>query len=201
LNRQDPVVDRIVTHLARVAADGVPHAVRAAAKTFIADSLAVGIAGVKAPWRAEVLDMACAAGSVAEASVWGSGERLPLAQAATVNAYQVHCQEFDCVHEGAVVHPMAAVLACGLGWAERAGSVSGERLIRAVVAGVDVAVTLGLCSRAPMRFFRPCPAVPALCRRGVPAAGRGRPRRFHAAGTCRTRHDHPRPPLHGALER
>src|SRR6185312_17271317 len=27
--------------------------------------------------------------------------------------------------------------------------------IRAVVAGVDVAVTLGLCSRAPMRFFRP----------------------------------------------
>src|SRR5204863_3085970 len=33
--------------------------------------------------------------------------------------------------------------------------VAGERLIRAVVAGVDVAVTLGLCSRAPMRFFRP----------------------------------------------
>jgi 2-methylcitrate dehydratase PrpD len=50
---------------------------------------------------------------------------------------------------------MAAVLACALGWAEREGGVSGEKLICAVIAGVDVAVTLGLCSRAPMRFFRP----------------------------------------------
>jgi 2-methylcitrate dehydratase PrpD len=50
---------------------------------------------------------------------------------------------------------MAAVLACALGWAEKYGGVSGERLIRAVIAGVDVAATLGLCSRAPMRFFRP----------------------------------------------
>jgi aconitate decarboxylase len=72
-----------------------------------------------------------------------------------VNAFQVHSQEFDPVHEGAVVHAMAAALACALGWAEHYGGVCGEQLIRAVIAGVDVAVTLGLCSRAPMRFFRP----------------------------------------------
>ena len=99
--------------------------------------------------------MAAASGSIAEATVWGTGERLPLAAAAMVNAYQVHAQEFDCVHEGAVVHPMAAILPSLLGWAERSGGISGEKLIRAVVLGVDVAVTLGLCSRAPMRFFRP----------------------------------------------
>src|SRR5437762_7174383 len=72
-----------------------------------------------------------------------------------VNAYQIHSQEFDSVHEGAVVHPMAAILPSVLGWAERAGDISGDRLLRAVIAGVDVAATLGLCSRAPMRFFRP----------------------------------------------
>jgi 2-methylcitrate dehydratase PrpD len=72
-----------------------------------------------------------------------------------VNAFQVHAQEFDPVHEPAVVHPLAAVLAGALGWAERYGGVPGEALTRAVVAGADVAVTLGLCSRAPMRFFRP----------------------------------------------
>jgi 2-methylcitrate dehydratase PrpD len=99
--------------------------------------------------------MARASGGAAEATVWGSGEKLPLAQAAMVNAYQIHSQEFDCVHEGAVVHPMAAILPCLLGWAEREGGVSGEGLIRAVIAGVDVAVNLGLSSRAPMRFFRP----------------------------------------------
>ena len=66
------------------------------------------------------------------------------------------------VHEGAVVHAMSAVLPALLGWAERAkennGGISGERLLRAVIAGIDVAVTLGLCSRAPMRFFRPSTA-------------------------------------------
>jgi len=151
----DGVVDKIVTHLTRIAAGEVPEAARAAAKTFVADTLGVGIAGVAAPWRREVLDMARASGGAAEATVWGSDEKLPLAQTAMVNAYQVHSQEFDCVHEGAVVHPMAAILPCLLGWAEREGGVSGEGLIRAIIGGVDVAVNLGLSSRAPMRFFRP----------------------------------------------
>ena len=149
----DPVVDKIVAHLARVAADGVPDVTSAAAKTFIADALAVGIAGAQAPWRAQVLDMA--RGGPEEAKVWGGGGRLPLAAAAMVNAFQVHSQEFDPVHEGAVVHPLAAVLACTLGWAEKYGGATGETLIRAVIAGADVAVNLGLSSRAPMRFFRP----------------------------------------------
>jgi aconitate decarboxylase len=150
----DPVVDKIVTHVARVAAGELPASARAAAKAFVADSLGVGIAGAAAPWRPEVLDMAAGSGG-GPASVWGTGERLPVAAAAMVNAYQMHALEFDCVHEGAVVHAMSAVLPCLLGWAERQGGVSGESLLRAVIAGIDVAVTLGLCSRAPMRFFRP----------------------------------------------
>src|SRR5271155_2046289 len=152
---QAPVVDKIVAHIARVAAGELPEATRRAAKVFIADSLGVGIAGAAAPWRREVLDMAMASGGAPQASVWGAGERLPLAAAAMLNAYQMHALEFDCVHEGAVVHALSAVLPCLLGWAERAGGIPGERLLRAVVAGVDVAVSLGLCSRAPMRFFRP----------------------------------------------
>ena len=149
----DPVVDKIVAHLASITTGGVPDQVSAAAKIFIADTLAVGAAGAQAPWRAQVLDTA--RGGRQEATVWGGGGRISLAAAAMVNAFQVHAQEFDPVHEAAVVHPLAAVLACALGWAETYGGVSGESLIRAIVAGVDVAVTLGLCSRAPMRFFRP----------------------------------------------
>jgi aconitate decarboxylase len=152
---RDPIVDKIALHVARVAAGDLPDAARDAAKIFIADSLGVGIAGAAAPWRREVLDMAAASGGHPEATVWGSGERLPLAGAVMVNGYQMHALEFDCVHEGAVVHAMSAILPALLGWAEREGNVPGEKLIRAVIAGVDVGVTLGLCSRAPMRFFRP----------------------------------------------
>src|SRR5262245_33392414 len=96
----DPIVDKIIAHLRRVASGALPDDVPAEAKTFIADSLGVGIAGAEAPWRREVLDMAAAAGGAAEATVWGTGERLPLAAAAMVNGYQMHALEFDCVHEG-----------------------------------------------------------------------------------------------------
>jgi len=155
---QDPVVDKIVAHVDRVSEHGVPETVRSAAKTFTADTLAVGIAGSRTPWRGEILDMLAGIGGAPEVTVFGSGEKLPLVHAAMLNAYQIHGQEFDCVHEAAVVHPMAVVLPVLLGWAEREGGVSGARLIRAVVAAVDVAATLGLCSRVPMRFFRPANA-------------------------------------------
>jgi aconitate decarboxylase len=155
---QDAVVDKIVAHVERVGARGVPADARSAAKAFIADTLAVGVAGASAPWRGEILDMLAGIGGTAEATVFGSGERLPLIHTAMLNAYQIHSQEFDCVHEAAVVHPMAAVLPALLGWAERQGGVSGARILRGVVVAVDVAATLGLCSRAPMRFFRPANA-------------------------------------------
>jgi len=49
---RDPAVDKIVAHVERVGAHGVPDAVRQAAKAFIADTLGVGVAGVRTPWRA-----------------------------------------------------------------------------------------------------------------------------------------------------
>src|SRR5215831_12423723 len=155
---QDPVLDRIISHVERVGAHGVPTVARSAARAFIADTFAVGIGGSAAPWRGEILDMLTGIGGAGESTVFGTGERLPLIHAAMLNAYQIHAQEYDCVHERAVVHPMAAVLPTLLGWAERAGGVSGAQLIRATVVAVDVAATLGLCSRAPMRFFRPANA-------------------------------------------
>src|SRR5215469_8764268 len=128
---QDPVIVRIASHVERVGMHGVPAAARFAAISFIADTLAVGIAGLAAPWRREILDMLTGIGGADESTVFGSGERLPLMHAAMLNAYQIHSQEFDCVHEDAVVHPMAAVLPALLGWAEREGGVSGALLIRA----------------------------------------------------------------------
>jgi aconitate decarboxylase len=152
----DPVVDRITAHAIRVSNEGIPKHAAERAKAFIVDSLAVGAAGALTPWQPQVLEVA--AGGPPEATVFGTAHRLPLAQAAMVNGFQMHGQEYDCVHEGAVVHPMATVLPALLGPAERGGTVSGERLLRAAVAAVDVAINLGLCSRAPMRFFRPANA-------------------------------------------
>lgn len=135
-----------------------------AAKTFILDGIGVGIAGSAGPWVEPLIDSLAAQGQGDDARVWVRGARLPASAAAMANAYQMHNSEFDCVHEGAVVHAMTVPLAAIMAYAERTSVVSGtnvvdgKALITAAVLGVDVAAHLGVASKAPLRFFRPATA-------------------------------------------
>lgn len=143
---------------------------RGAAKTFLHDTLCVGAAGARAPLADAVLDAAIRWGQGPACGVLGRpGVRLPQASAAFVNAFQIHAQEFDCVHERAVVHPMATVGAVILSEVDQASAddrpVSGERLLVALVAGVEVAATLGLCATTPLKFFRPATAESSVASR------------------------------------
>ncbi len=150
----------VLQHASTLKADRIPEPVMRAAAIFLHDSLAVGIAGSRAPHADQI---------VAAAEGWGRsdhgstllgrpGIRLPAPQAAFVNAFQIHNQEFDCVHEAAVVHPLATLVAALLTEAERSGPYDGERFLTALVAGVDVACCLGLAATTPLRFFRPATA-------------------------------------------
>ena len=132
---------------------------RQAARTFLHDTLCVGAAGARAPNADAVLKVARTWGDGGPCSVLGRpGLRLPAGSAAFVNAFQIHCQEFDCVHEPAVLHPLATVLAALRAESERSGPYSGPAFLTALVAGVDIAVALGLAATAPLRFFRPATA-------------------------------------------
>lgn len=138
-------------------ADLSPNAV-AQAKVFILDSLGVGIAGSSVPHAEALLAIASGWGDRHGVPAWGHARRLPAAGAAFLNAWQMHNQEFDCLHEGAVVHAMASVLPAALAVAEGHENISGNDLIVAVAVGCDIAATLGLAARAGMRFFRPATA-------------------------------------------
>jgi len=134
-----------------------PEAVQAA-KVFILDSIGVGIAGASASGADGLLAVAAGWGSGQEAQVWGRAVRLSAPSAAFLNAWQMHNQEFDALHEGAVVHALASVLPASLAAAERCGGIDGRGLITAVAIGTDIAAGLGLASRAGFRFFRPATA-------------------------------------------
>jgi len=141
----------------------VDAAARGAAKTFLHDTLCVGAAGARAPLADPVLVAARRWGQGEACGVLGRpGVTLPQPSAAFVNAFQIHAQEFDCVHEPAVVHPMATVGAVILSEAAQASfdsdPVSGEQLLTALVAGVEVAASLGVCATSPLKFFRPATA-------------------------------------------
>jgi 2-methylcitrate dehydratase PrpD len=135
----------------------LPDAIRERAAVYILDSLGVGIAGSSVEGGQGLLRVASGWGGPS-ASVWGRKERLAAPAAAFINAWQMHNQEYDCLHEGAVVHAMASVLPAALATAETCGRVSGTDLMVAVAVGVDIAAGLGLASRAGFRFFRPATA-------------------------------------------
>ncbi|MPS67955.1 MAG: MmgE/PrpD family protein [Novosphingobium sp.] len=149
----------LIDHALSLRWEAIPGAARERASVFLHDSLAVGVAGRNAAHADGVLEMAKGWGEGGAAGVLGRpGLRLPAASAAFVNAFQIHGQEYDCVHEPAVLHPMATVLAALLAEAERGAPVSGEQFLTAIVAGVDVAVTLGIAAPDALRFFRPATA-------------------------------------------
>jgi 2-methylcitrate dehydratase PrpD len=153
--------ERFARHVLETPSAVIPVSARAAARTFILDTIGVGIAGARAAHADDVLRAARrwgVAGVGGAGHVLGRRERLPAPSAAFVNGFQIHCQEYDCVHEGAVVHPMATIFAALGAEAERLGHVSGKRFADAVVLSVDVAAGLGLAAHAPIRFFRPANA-------------------------------------------
>lgn len=134
-------------------ADLPPEAVQRA-KVYVLDSLGVGIAGSSVDGGLGLLRVASGWGGPA-AAAWGRSAHLSAPAAAFVNAWQMHNQEYDCLHEAAVVHAMATVLPAALAAAEQRGGVSGAELITAIAVGADIAAGLGLASRAGFRFFRP----------------------------------------------
>lgn len=156
-------LDRLIDHALGAPATLASSAARMAARTFLLDTLAVGIAGTRVPDRAALIAAVAGGCDGGEGTrLLGDGRRLPAAAAALVNAWQIHNQEFDCVHEGAVVHPMAVVGGVLLAVAEREALrgrvVPGAAFADAMIVAVDVAATVGLCAREPMRFFRPAMA-------------------------------------------
>ncbi len=159
-----PVARRLIDHALGLDGTAIPASARAAAACFTEDSLLVGLSGACLPERDRLLAaLGSALGTDSGARVLGSARRLPTANAALVNGFQIHGQEFDCVHEPAVVHPMAVVVASLLAYADQntqpgvtdARPVSGSAWIEAVIVAVDCATVLGMMARRPMRFFRP----------------------------------------------
>ncbi|OYY77663.1 MAG: MmgE/PrpD [Sphingomonas sp. 28-62-20] len=136
----------------------LPPETRADAARLLADTLAVGAAGSTAPGAAGVLAAAMGWGAGEDARLIGSSGRLPAASAAFVNAFRIHCLEWDAVHEPAVVHALSVVTAALGASIDRMGGCDPETALAGLAVGVDVASGLGIAATSPLKFFRPATA-------------------------------------------
>ncbi len=135
----------------------LPEQARQSAATFLLDTIGVGIAGSATPEAQQVAQATKLWGAGDAGHALGSGHALPTASAAYLNSFQIHCQEFDCLHEPATVHAMAVVGGALLAVGE-ARNFTRDQLLLGVAVGVDIAATLGLAASGPLRFFRPATA-------------------------------------------
>jgi 2-methylcitrate dehydratase PrpD len=151
---------RFADHALAVEAASLRPAAVAAVKAFTMDTIGVGVGGAASLYAAAVARVAESWGPPRAgngAHVWARGLALPAEHAAFVNAFQAHCQEFDCVHEQAVVHAFTVVVPVLLAEAE-ARNLPGPDYVAACVAGVDIAAGLGVAATSQIRFFRPANA-------------------------------------------
>jgi 2-methylcitrate dehydratase PrpD len=136
----------------------LPPEVTAAARRLLGDTLAAGVAGSTAPGADGVLAAALGWGRGDDCRVIARTQRLPAPAAAFVNGFQIHCLEWDAVHEPAVVHAMSVVTATLLAVIDRRGGCAVGEALEALCVGVDIAAGLGLAATSGLTFFRPATA-------------------------------------------
>lgn len=114
---------------------------------------AVGVmqaASALSPEAQPFLALASESGGRAEASVLGTGARVPAPLAAFANGALAHALDYEDGFDGAPVHPNASLVPAVLALAESEGSVSGHALLESIAIGCDVSCRLALSLRRPL---------------------------------------------------
>lgn len=155
-------IETFADHVIATPIEAIPAEAIRAAKTFLLDSLGVGVAGTRADYVDEWIGGYRAVAQGPGGRIWGLGGSLPTPAAAAINGFLVHNSEYDCVHEGAVLHPMATLLAVLMAEMEARAAAGrptdGRALLRAIVLGVDVSTSIGNAVTTGLKFFRPATA-------------------------------------------
>ena len=138
---------QIASYLARTGYDALDDDALRATKEHILYTLGTILAGSSAPGIKQALAGAIAlSGTCNESSVLVTGERLPAASAALVNAAMGHSRELDINDDRIAYKSSVTVIPAALALAEKSGKVSGKEFIAAVCSGVDLGIRLGLAT-------------------------------------------------------
>ncbi len=124
---------------ARVAAahfDNIPAAAVEVSKQAILDFIGVTVAGMSEPLSVMLRDEAREQGGHAQATVFATGERVNVVQAALINGAAGHAHDYDDVQSAMTGHPTVPVAPAVLALAEHRGH-SGAEVISAYATGVD----------------------------------------------------------------
>lgn len=152
-----PTTGQLVSLVAGIRTADMPAQVRDAALTFLLDTLAVGAAGTCNPASANIASAAAnwQGGEGGDCRILGKpGITMTPHSAAVVNGFNIHCLEWDGLHEPSVVIALCVTVAAIVSEADDRG-VKLDDALMALSIGVETAVFFGAGSRSQPKFFRP----------------------------------------------
>jgi 2-methylcitrate dehydratase PrpD len=141
--------ERMAHYICATRYDDHPRDVGDKVKLLILDTLGCSIGGLRGPAPEIILDYFRSIGGTAEATVLATGEKLPCANAAYVNAFIGNILDYDDTYRD-LAHPGVTTILPALAIAERLGQISGRDFINAVIVGYEVSLRIALAI-APSR--------------------------------------------------
>jgi 2-methylcitrate dehydratase PrpD len=125
-------------------------AVHASARALLDAVGVMQAASALAPEVAPFIAHASAHGGPPEATVLGTGVRVPAALAAFANGAMAHALDYEDAFDAAPVHPNAALIPALLALAEADRNISGRALLSALAVGCETTCRLALSLRQPL---------------------------------------------------
>ena len=120
-------------------------------KQCLMDFIGVALAGMDEPLARILLEEVEEQGGHPQASMFRTGKKASLSQAALVNGTAGHALDYDDVNSGCNGHPTAPVAPAVMALAEHIGS-SGRDVVRALATGIDAeCLAVSYTGRSPYR--------------------------------------------------
>ncbi|HUB43657.1 MAG TPA: MmgE/PrpD family protein [Acetobacteraceae bacterium] len=132
------VAQQLAAFLTATSADTLPSQALDHAAMLVASTMASAACGASLESATIIRDLARERGGRQDASVWFAGDRLPVAEAAQVNAVMSDAAASDDSDLRNIVHCGTPLTAASLAMAEHTGA-SGEAVLRAIVVGYEAA--------------------------------------------------------------
>lgn len=131
---------------AKLRVEHLPDDVIEMVKTDIFDTLACAMAGITATGVSNLTETVMDWGGKPEATIWGTGVRVPAHHAAWVNGMMSHARDFDDLHVSASLHAGVSVIPAAIAAAEITPGATGADLVAGIAAGLELASRLGLAT-------------------------------------------------------
>lgn len=152
-----PIAEHLARHVSDLTYDTLPPEVVDKVKLCLYDAFACAYAGRDLDWSRAAAAAATELGGRPDATIWATGARVGVAEAAFANAVAAHSIIQEDMHTESQAHPGTIVFPVVLALTERDGA-SGRDVVAAVVAGYELIGRVGRAVVGPefrQRGFRP----------------------------------------------